>query len=126
MAKNVLSDLCHPEDEEDRVARFQKLAKGKSKEEIRQLEVRLLKPEKLTKYSKKPISKGALSGVAAREVKIVMPNKEMFDLLCKHFPVSRHVENSISNPTLLCEFLKLLESGDIVYDKKRKSLQFRQ
>jgi len=120
-----MTDFLGEGGEEDRVKKFKKLSKGKTKEEIRALEIKLLKPEPIPTNTKEAATKIAAKPLLSRTVKIVMPDSEHYEMLENHFPVSGYVEKSISNATLLCLLLEALESGRIVYDKKNKKIKFK-
>lgn len=92
-----------------------------SKREERDLEQSLLEPEKIRPYTGKAPT---AAGPRENAVTIFLPNNSAVELLGKHFRVSTYVEKSISDPSLLLDFLELLENGEIGYDKKTRKFNF--
>ena len=77
----------------NKVEQFEKVAKGKSKEEVRIVEEHLLKPEVLSKYSgKKPKYRSEL---ASRTALIVFKNKAQQDLIGEIFSIRESVNSEI-------------------------------
>ena len=99
----------------ERLKQFQELAKGKTKEERRKLEMEMLKPEESSPYTGPQPTRGVISEVT---VKLVFPNKEAFSLFDRHFPIRKYIEQSVSDLKLLIAFLRSLEEGSLTYDKK--------
>jgi len=104
--------------------RFNKrLKKCKTKEEERELEQNLLKPEKTPPYSGPKPPRHATNPLSIRTVKIVFPNDTSALLFKKWFPVSTHIEPSLSNVKLLTAFCEALENEEIFYDKKNNKVR---
>lgn len=103
----------------DMVGEFEKLSEGKSQEEKRELEIKLLKPETIPKYTgKKPFG----LGIKKHTVKLVFSGDEDFEKFNRHFKVLGDSEKSISNLSLLLLFLDKLDNGDIQYNKGTNGL----
>lgn len=103
---------------------FLEQSRGKSKEEVRELEQQMLKPATLPPYTKEQANTNVL---ADRGVKIVFPDMETFELFARHFRVrgvGKAVGNAVTDIKLLILFLEHLESGEIVYDKENGRLEF--
>jgi hypothetical protein len=93
-----------------------------SEPEKRQLEMELLKPEKIPAYIGKTPT--PLNNINSRTVKLVFPNNKSFSLLKKFFNIREYVENCISDLELFLLFLEALETGEIKYDKENKKLTY--
>lgn len=106
---------------QDRVKRFEKLASGKSKAEIRELEMALLKPEPTRDYVGE-VSKFIPLG--DRTLKIVLPNTESYQLLGKYFKITQYIEKSIPNLNLLLDFLRWMDTGALTYDDKTRTFSY--
>jgi len=101
-----------------RIARFeQQLKKCETPQQERELEGQLLKPEKLPPYSGEHPLPQAANPLLPRTVKIVFRDDASMALFTSVFPVSTHIEPSISNPRKLLAFCKAVEDGLIIYDK---------
>jgi hypothetical protein len=101
--------------QEENISKFERMSKGKSKQEVRELERKLLKPEPIPIYveehSKFHIKK-------ENAFKVVFSSKEDVELVKKFLYVSYYVEPSIGDMSLLIDLLKAMDSGEIIYDKK--------
>ena len=106
-----------------RVQRFEKLSKGRTKQETRDLESKLLTPEELPPYTGKAPAPEAKKPLSGRTIKFVFHNDEDMTLFAKHFAVSHHIEASVANPTMLLAILKEMDKGAIVYDKCEKTVR---
>lgn len=104
---------------EQNVELFEKQVKGKSKSEVRDLERKLLKPEPIPIYADEP-SKFNIKKECS--FKVVFGSLEEVELVKKYFYISKYVEPSIGDMSLLIVLLKSLESGEIIYDKKNGRL----
>lgn len=103
----------------NRVERFERLKKSKSKEEVRKLEQALLEPEPIPEYTKEqPTNKG----MHALAVKLFFNEQKDYDLFCKHFKVSQYIEASCYQLDILLALLKALEKGRLVYDEEKRKL----
>lgn len=99
----------------ERVKKFKNLSVGKSKEEIRELEMLLFKPDESTDYTGEVVRHNINSEFA---VKLVFSSQEEWDLLNKYFVVGHYIEKSISKLKLLIDMLKALDNGQLSYNKK--------
>ena len=102
--------------QESRVDRFEKAAQGLDKEAKRKLEMSLLKPEKIAPYTGEKSSAMGLGGLT---VKMVLPDRETFDIFSKYFHVAHYKigngENSTTDIGVLLALLEGLESGQFRY-----------
>ena len=93
------------------MSRFMKLIKGKSKEEVRDIELALLKPAPLPKYGGKKSS--AQSKWLAESITFSFPNKDIVERLGKFIKINTYIENNSYDIALFIEVLKLLENGTL-------------
>lgn len=105
----------------DTVKKFNKLSKGKSKEEVRSMEQQMFKPEPLPDFFGEE-SRFVIHGDYT--LKMVIPNEETWNLIGRHFTITNFVEKSIAKIDMLVDFLKLLDSGEVTYDKKTRRFNF--
>lgn len=104
---------------ENKRAKFEKLIEGKSKVEIRDIEMALLKPEPIKKYT------GQLSGPSPykqRTLVITFPNKEWIERLGKFIKINLYQENNTYDIAFLLELITLMEKDRIVFDTDTKHL----
>lgn len=114
MAKRI-ADFLSKNSVPDKVATFAKLSQGKSKEEIRNLEMELLAPEPIPTYI----------GEARRYVmnsefalKIVFKDQEEMDLFGSIIPIASYMENSATDIKIILDLFKAINSGTVSYNKK--------
>lgn len=101
------------------LSNFNEKTADASKTELRKLEQRYLKPEKLPPYTGQQPTANDLKD---KTVKLVFPDRGSLHKFEKHFPVRTYKEQSVTQLELLLQFLDLLEEGKLHYDKKHKSL----
>jgi hypothetical protein len=101
-----------------RVARYKELAEGKTEEEKRKLEMRLLKPEKIPPHVTEKANYNTFSPIATHTVHIIFPDDESLALFKRHFKVGQYVKPSLTDIDKLVAILQLLEDEIIVYDNK--------
>jgi len=92
---------------------FAEKSVGLSKEERRNLEVHLLKPDKLPPIRHKV---EYLTPLRRDYVKLQFRVHHDFDLFSKHFKVLNYVEPNVTDLKKLIAILKALDSGAISYD----------
>lgn len=112
---------------ESRVERFLKLAKGRDKEDVRKLEMTLLKPESMRPYTGKAPGRGDYSPMVKLALKVIFHSRESFQLFEKHFLISRPkgLEASLRSVESLEKLIALVEAldrGIIEYDKENKKI----
>ena len=118
-----LRDFLFDGTEESPSEKFERLSKGKSRSEKRRLEKQILRPDKLPPYAgPKPRERTELEDLA---IMIILANKEDFNLFKKYFPLakSKYKYVALRNLRLLKEFLNLLESGQLQYDREKNKLK---
>lgn len=102
--------------EGDIVNRFTKLIEGKSKEEVREIELSLLKPKPIAHYKGKRPSK--LTDLNRRRVTIYFQNEKVLMRFSRFLKVQTYIENNIHEVGLLLEMLRLLESETLRWNEK--------
>ncbi|MHA2366943.1 MAG: hypothetical protein ACXAC7_23525 [Candidatus Hodarchaeales archaeon] len=98
----------------NKIKEFEQLSKDKTQKEKRELEVKLLKPEKIPKYTGK---KSFGLGIKKHSVKLVFSGDKDFEKFKRHFKVLENPEKSVSNLSLLLLFLDKLNNGEFKYNK---------
>lgn len=99
----------------DRVAKFEELSKGKSKEEVREMEMSLLKPDAIPDYvgeARKYIPNSETT------VKLVFRNEAEMELVGKHLSINTYIEPCISDIKIIIDLFTAIERGEISYNKK--------
>ena len=84
--------------------------------EKRKLEVEKLKPDRLPPYIGESPSIEAKRPIEKQTIRLVFKNMNDHELFCRYFKVANYVEKSVNNLELLTDFLKAIESGDIIYE----------
>jgi len=100
--------------EKTKSERFQQLSEGKTDQEKREIEKKLLKPEKLPDYTGPQPIKNSLDKLT---VKMVFPDTEAVEMLKRHFKVGQYIEQSINKIDLFVDFLRALDNGTLEYNK---------
>lgn len=96
-------------------------ARTKTKQELRELEMALLKPAPIPSF-KKQITTG-MSDFQLRTVTMTFPNKRYVEILGKFIRINSYKGNNSHDMDILVEFINLLESGRIVFDTEEKKLK---
>lgn len=97
----------------------EKVVKASTKAEERKLEETMLTPEKLPAYTGKKTTAATPRDYA---VTFFFHDADSLALVQKYFRVSTYVEKAVGNVSLLMALLENLESGELYYDVKAKSL----
>jgi len=103
---------------------FKRVAIDLPEDKKRELEMTLLKPERLPAYTGKTPPKECAKPVQSRTVKVVFHNDEELALVAKHLGVRNYVESNIKNTDKLVALLTALEEGIICYDEVSKTITF--
>jgi hypothetical protein len=99
----------------DRVKLFEQASNGKTKEEVREMEMQMLEPEPIPPYTGEEIRYIVNS---EHTVKFVFPNQEAMDLFGKHIPITTYIEKSVTDLKIIFDLFRAIDAGTIVYDKK--------
>jgi hypothetical protein len=107
----------------DRVAKFEELCKGKTKEEIREIEMALLRPDAIPDYVGEVTRYNINSETT---VKLVFKNETEMALIGKYLSINTYIEPCISDIKVLVDLFGAMEKGDITYNKKAGLFSFRE
>jgi len=102
----------------DRSKKYQELSKDKTEAEKRELEMHLLKPDKIPPHVTESADYNLFSPISTLTVRMVFPDEEALALFKKHFPVSKYVEPSLARMDKMMATVQLYEDGKITYDAK--------
>jgi len=97
--------------------KFEKLIKGKTKIEIRDIEMALLKPEPIKKYAGK---KTGPTAYKKRTLIITFPNKEWIARLGEFIKINTYLENNTYDIDFLLQLIKLMEKERVIFNKDKK------
>lgn len=106
---------------DSRVKRFAKAAEGKTKEEVRELERTLLKPDVLPPFTGK---KPPRSSVEQRSVKIIFETDEDMELFRQHFRVNTFKEQNTREIGAIIALVDAFSRGVLRFDSKTNTLNF--
>lgn len=101
-----------------KMERFLEMIEGKSKEEIREIEIMLLRPTTIPFYNEKKDKKVA-NAIQQKSITVFFPSPKYIDLWEKHFKISRNIKNNTYHVDFLIELFRLLEIGKLEYDKAK-------
>jgi len=108
--------------EENVMEKFNGMIKGKSDKEIREIEMRLLRPRPIPKYKgPKPVR----ANFKRRSLKLAFQHKSIVDRYEAFIKVNKYVENNTHDVDLFIILLELLENERLVWDGKKKKLYFK-
>jgi len=104
--------------------KLKKARLSSSKEERRDIEQKLFVPEKLPPYTMEEPTAG--SDVESKKVTLVFSDLKDVETLSKYFRISEYKGKNIrsSNLTMMIDFLRALESGEIKYDRERRKFEY--
>ncbi len=98
-----------------RIKRFDELIVGKSKTEIREIEMKLLVPRPIPKYTG-PAPRDV--DFKLRAIKFVFRNRDEVELIKRHVKVSHYVENNSQDVAVIVAIFKAIDEGRIKFDGK--------
>lgn len=108
--------------EESIILQFQKLAsKVKTNSELREIEMRLLKPEIIPEYRGKKAIKNAFK---QKTILFVFPNKSFIKRIMKFFKINAYGGYNTYDIDFIIELISLMEKGRIKWNKERKKFYF--
>ena len=122
MEKDITKFVGRKSHEQNLISRFTKMVKSaNTKKEIRELEMRLLRPKPIEQY-KGP--RPGRSNYKQKVITVTFPNRKYVDQWAKYFKVNTYVENNTYDIDFLIELFRLMEIGYISWDPKKKSFTF--
>lgn len=98
----------------EKVERYLSFSDGKTKEEKREIEASLLKPDELPKHPLRKKTKNF-----DLYATIFFKSREEFDLFSKHFRVTNYITQSVSDITPIMSIVDLLEKGRLKIKKNK-------
>jgi hypothetical protein len=109
--ENFLSQGAKP----DRIKLFEKMSIGKTKQEIRDLEMEMLEPEPLQQHIGEERRYVVNSEFSA---KVVFRNQEDMDFFGRFIPITNYIEHSITELKIIFDLFRWMDAGGVSYDKK--------
>jgi len=106
---------------DSRRKRFEDATKGKSKEDVRELERALLKPDALPPFTGK---RPPRSSIEQRTVKIIFETDEAMELFRQFFRVSSFKEQNTREIGAIVALVEAMDRGSLRYDPTQKVLNF--
>jgi len=91
--------------------------KAKSKKEIREIEMHVLRPEPIETYRGK---RAGASALKKRSVLFVFSEKKEVDRLARLFRVHTYISNNTHDIEFVTEALRLIEAKRLIWNKKKK------
>jgi len=103
--------------EENIIGHFSKICeKATTKKEVRQIEMRLLKPKPIQPYRGK---KTGLTAFQKKSLLLVFKTPKPIKELSKIIRINSYVNNNTYDTAFLLELINLINSGRIVWDDKK-------
>ena len=116
MAKDIAQYLGRASRENDLIVQFIKLVKNtKSKSEIRELELKLLKPKPIPPYHG---PKTGRTSFKQRSLLLVFSSKAIIERFKQFVKINTYNTNNTYHVELFVELLRLLENGRLRYSDK--------
>lgn len=120
MKRDITKFVSKKNREDNVMGKFHKLIKGKSDAEVREIEMRLLKPMPIPAYKgPKPVR----ANFKRRTLRLAFQKKSIVDRYEAFIKVNKYVENNTHDVDLFIVLLEHLESGRIIWDGKKKRLR---
>ena len=116
-----IDDFLKKDSRPDKMKLFEKLSKGKTKEEMRELEMTMLGPDPLQQHIGEERRYAVNSECTA---KIVFSCEEEMEFFGKHITITEYVEKSITQIKIFLDLFKAMDAGKISYDKKAGDFTF--
>jgi len=118
MRKDITMFINKTSHEQGLIKKFTELVRSvKTKTEMRELEMRLLRPRPLRRY------KGKRPGQTAfkkRCMLLTFKSNSTVKAWARHFKVNTYVENNTYDVDFLVELFRLMDDGQIKWDRKNK------
>jgi len=121
MKKDITLFINRTSHEQGLIKKFTELVKSvKTKTQMRELEMRLLRPRPLRRY------KGKRPGQTAFKKRCMMltfKSNSVIKAWARHFKVNTYVENNTYDVDFLVELFRLMDDGQIKWDSKKKKYE---
>jgi len=99
------------------IKRFMKLIMNKTKEQIREIEIQLLKPEPIPFYNYKKDKRQ--NAIDKKTISLILPDVKYLDLWSRHFRISKHIKNNSYDTAFIVKILQLIDKNRIQFDSSR-------
>lgn len=104
--------------EESTIEHFNKIIeKAKSKQEIRKIEMKLLKPKPIESYRGK---KSGMSTFQKKSLVVVFKTPEPINDLSKIIKINQYISNNTYDTDIILELLRLIKTERIEWNVKKK------
>lgn len=118
--KDITKFVSKKTKEEHLIQRFIDLVQSaESKEDIRQLEEKLLRPKPIRRFNVPSKSTG-FNQFKQRSIRITFPKKAFIKIWQKFFRVNSYLEYNSYDVEFIQELLHLLDNGRLEWDKKKQ------
>jgi len=122
MQKDITKFIGSKSHQQNLIDRFRVLVKkAKTKPEIRELEMRLLRPKPIEKYKGK---RPGQTTFKKRCILLTFKSSKHITTWAKYFRVNTYVENNTYDLDFLIELFRLMEIGAISWNAKKNTYQF--
>jgi hypothetical protein len=122
MEKDITKFISKKSHQQNLIDRFSTLVKSvKSKSEIRQLEMSLLRPRPFEKYKGK---RPGQTTFKKRCLLLTFNSPDTIKTWGKYFRVNTYLENNTYDLDFLIELFKLMDEGHVEWDDKNKKYTF--
>lgn len=110
--------ISHKSGEENQLSRFEKLLpKTKTKQELRDLEMHLLKPAPIPPYKGKPAGQ---TNFQKRTVLFTFPHHSHIERLKHFFTINTYIQTNTYDVDFIIELIRLMEIGRIKWNPNSK------
>lgn len=119
MTKKLFTKKKHTS---NRITQFLRLFKKNrsDKKKIRELEMKLLRPDPIPEY-KGPKATG--KQFQKKSIIVAFQNSKYIEQWAKHFRVANYMNNNTWDTDFLIEIFRLLDSGRLTWDPKKKKFK---
>jgi hypothetical protein len=122
MQSDITKFIGRKSQEENLIGQFAKMVrKAKDKNEIRKLEMRLLRPKPIEAYKGPRPGK---SNFKKKCITLTFPSTKQVAIWAKYFKVNTYIENNTYDVAFLIELFNLMEQGLIEWKEKEKKFIF--
>lgn len=120
--KDITKFLGEKSQQDNLLEKFSELVKKtKTKKELRELEMRLLRPKPFQKY------KGKLPGKTTfkkRCLLLTFKSKKQIEIWARHFKVNTYIENNTYDVDFIIELFRLMDEGVVSWNPMKKKYTF--
>lgn len=104
--------------EQSLIDEFERIVKKvDTKEDIRKIEMRLLRPRPFLSYKGRRPGKSTFK---KKSITLTFPTSKNIETWAKYFRVNKYVENNTYDIDFIIEIFRLLESGRVKWNREKK------